>query len=148
MWLVDFLPNWIIHGVVVTSALAMLASLFLKMIPFIGKNFVFINFISAIALCFGVWLEGGIAMKEEYKAAIAHLQLQIANAEKESARLNHELEIERREKIDLTRSVGESVRQALKAHTKEKLDPVCTFDDETIRMLNEMAEDPLKGKKK
>lgn len=148
MWIVDLFPDILIHIFVIASAIAVAASLFLKNVPIISKHATVINFISVITLCFGLWLEGGISMKSYYNQLVADMQLKISQAETKSVELNSELERLRRDNLEISRSVGSSVRRALEEHARKTLDATCTFDNNTIQLLNQLAVDPLKGKNK
>ena len=68
MWILDWLPFWIFHLLVVVGFAGLAASLVLKFIPFISTYQLPIQVASIVILVFGVYMEGGIATQEKWEA--------------------------------------------------------------------------------
>ena len=81
MWILNFLPDFAFHLLLVIGILGIVAGFFLSNIPFIGTNGKLIQIVSILITVLAVWYEGGIAKDQEYKKQIAELQLKVAKAE-------------------------------------------------------------------
>ena len=71
MWILDWLPFWIFHLVVVLGIAGIIASIVFKFVPFISQYTLPIQVISIIVLVFGVYMEGGISNQEKWEAKVA-----------------------------------------------------------------------------
>jgi len=85
MWLLDFLPSWIFHLIVLAGIGGILASTVLKFIPFISNYKLPIQVGSVIILAFGLFMEGGISNQEKWEARVAEVKLEMAKKDAESA---------------------------------------------------------------
>lgn len=85
MWLLDFLPFWIFHLVVLAGIGGILASTVLKFIPFISNYKLPIQVGSAILLAFGLYMEGGVSNQEKWEARVAEVKLEMAKKDAASA---------------------------------------------------------------
>jgi hypothetical protein len=85
MWLLDFLPFWIFHLVVLIGIGGILASTVLKFIPFISNYKLPIQVGSAILLAFGLYMEGGVSNQEKWEARVAEVKLEMAKKDAASA---------------------------------------------------------------
>jgi len=85
MWLLDFLPSWIFHLIVLAGIGGILASTVLKFIPFISNYKLPIQVGSVIILAFGLFMEGGISNQEKWEARVAEVKLEMAKKDAASA---------------------------------------------------------------
>ena len=85
MWLLDFLPFWIFHLVILAGIGGILASTVLKFIPFISNYKLPIQVGSAILLAFGLYMEGGVSNQEKWEARVAEVKLEMAKKDAASA---------------------------------------------------------------
>lgn len=138
MWLVEFLPAWIIHLVVLFSLLALAASLVLTAIPFVGTNARAIQAASAIVLMIAIFFEGAIYSNTTWQARVAELELKIARAQTASAETNARLQRE----LSLREREIAQAREQLKDRIKQQaaeMDSQCRITPATIDILNDAA---------
>lgn len=64
---------------------------------------------SVCILCFAIYLEGGLAENKEWRAKVKELEIKLAKAEKESLRLNIELQAALENKGEVIREKGETI---------------------------------------
>ena len=98
MWMLDFLPFWIFHLIVLIGIGGILASVVLKFIPFISKYNLPLQVGSIILLSFGVYMEGGISNQEKWEARVKELEAKVAVAEEQSKTANAKLDAKIKEK--------------------------------------------------
>jgi len=85
MWMLDFLPFWIFHLIVLVGIGGILASGVIKFIPFISTYKLPIQVASVILLVFGVYMEGGVSNQEKWEARVAEVKLEMAKKDAASS---------------------------------------------------------------
>jgi hypothetical protein len=91
MWILNILPDWIFHLIVIIGLLGLLGSFFFGFIPFFGRYTLPIKIVSIVLLIIGVWFEGGISNNNAWLEKIHALEKKIAEAEVKSAQANTKL---------------------------------------------------------
>lgn len=91
MWMLDFLPNWLFHLVVIIGLAGVVVGQFFVFIPFIRQYLLPIRVVSIIILAIGVYFEGGISNEEKWLARVHELELKIKEAEVKSAQVNTQI---------------------------------------------------------
>ena len=140
MWMLDFLPFWIFHLIVLIGIGGILASVVLKFIPFISKYNLPLQVGSIILLVFGVYMEGGIANQEKWEARVKELEAKVAVAEEQSKTANAKLDAKMKEKAKVIKEKEYIIKEKI-VQVKEKIDAVCQIPIEAIQLLNEAAEE-------
>ena len=147
MWILNFLPDWIFHLVVIAGVLGLVASTFFGFLPFIGKYALPVKVVSIILLVVGVWFEGAISNHNSWLEKVRELEKKVADAEIKSAQANTKLTSIIAEK---NREVAK-VQSELKNKIREisgKIDAECKVSPEVITVLNEAAMPGPKGGKR
>ena len=90
-WLINHIPDVIIHLLFVIGIVGTLSSFFLGMVPFISQYKLPLQVISIIILAFALYSEGSIANNEQWQAKIKEQENKIELAEQKSADLNIQL---------------------------------------------------------
>jgi hypothetical protein len=88
MWILNWLPDFVFHLILIVGVLALLAGWALRMVPLVNKYALPIQVVGVLLTILGVWYEGGIAKDAEWKARVAELETQVAQAEAKSAQVN------------------------------------------------------------
>ena len=88
MWLINFLPNWVFHTVLLVGLSGLLATIALGFIPFIKTYILPIQLVSILLVVAGVWFEGAISNQDMWEAKVKDLQIKVAEAETQSADAN------------------------------------------------------------
>lgn len=139
MFLLDFLPSWIFHLVVLVGVGGILASTVLKFIPFISNYNLPIQVGSVILLAFGLYMSGGIANQEKWEARIKELEAKIAVAEQQSITANVALEAKLKEKQQVIKQKEYIIQEKI-TKVKEQIDAECKVPQAAVDLLNEAAE--------
>lgn len=148
MWLLNLLPDWIFHLIVIAGVLGLLASFFFSFIPFISKYTLPIKIASLILLVIGIWFEGGISNNNAWLERVHALEKKIAEAEIKSAQENTKLVSQIAEKNKEIASVQATLKNKIKQFASV-IDAECKVPAEAIEVLNEAATlGPKGGKRK
>ena len=138
MWILNFIPDFIFHALLILSLLALAASFVLDSIPFISTNAKAIQLASAVVLAIAIFFEGAISNESVWQARVKELELKIARAETQSAEANGQLTTK------LIRKEQEiaQAQQALKGRIQQnavQMDAVCAVPRTAIDILNDAA---------
>ena len=141
MWLLDFLPFWIFHLIVLVGVGGILASTVLKFIPFISNYKLPIQVASITLLSFGLYMEGGVSNQQKWEARVKELEAKVAVAEEKSKTANVELAASIKEKKQIVKQTQIVIQEKI-VKVKEQIDANCVVPQEAINLLNEAAELP------
>ena len=92
MWLLNLMPDWFYHLIVVVSILGLIVASVLKFVPFVSTYRLPIQVISALLLVFGVWMEGGFVNEAKWEARVKELEDKVKIAEEKSTEKNVEIQ--------------------------------------------------------
>jgi len=109
MWLMNFLPDWIFHTILLTGILGLLASFVLKVIPFFSIYNLPIQVGAILLIVIGVWFEGAMSNQAEWEAKVAELQIKVAEAEAKSQETNIQIITKTVKKLELVRTRGDDI---------------------------------------
>lgn len=138
MWLVNWLPDWVFHLILLVGVLGLLASWVLKRIPFVETWGLQIQVAAIILTVLGVWYEGGIAKDREYRERIAALELKVSRAETAAAEANTRL-------VELLAQKDQEIKDVTVANQKKlrdlaaQLNKTCTVNQDVVNILNNAA---------
>ncbi len=113
MWLLDFLPFWIFHLIVLAGIGGILASAVLKFIPFISNYKLPIQVGSAILLAFGLYMEGGVSNQEKWEARVAEVKLEMAKKEAASAEASTKVVTKYITKVEVVKEKGDQIAKQI-----------------------------------
>lgn len=109
MWMLDFLPFWIFHLIVLVGVGGILASVVLKFIPFISNYKLPVQVASVILLVFGVYMEGGVSNQEKWEARVAEVKLQMAKKDAASSDATVKVVTKYITNVEVVKEKGESI---------------------------------------
>lgn len=144
MWLLNWLPDWIFHLMIVAGIVGTLAGLYFRRIPITYQIPVVV--ISVLLIVAGVWYSGGIAKDREYQLKIAELQLKVAAAEKQAAEANARIEYVYRDRVQVVEKVRYQVITAIR-ESSNALDANCRVIPQAVDILNQAARPDQKESK-
>lgn len=153
MWLIDFLPNWIFHAILLAGILGLIASFVLKFIPFISTYTFPIQIGSILLMVVGVWFAGAISNQALWEARILEMQVKVAEAEAEAVRANSKINTEVIEKTKTVHVKGNNIityidREVVKNNEIIKFVENCPIPDVLIKIHNAAAlNKPIEEKK-
>ena len=88
MFILHFLPDFIIHLVFFAGVLATIAGFVLGFIPFIKSYQLPIQIIGILLLSFGLFIEGGLANEAAWQLKVKEVEAKLAEKEAESQQEN------------------------------------------------------------
>lgn len=141
MWILDWLPFWIFHLVVVLGISGIIASVVFKFIPFISQYTLPIQVVSIIVLAFGVYMEGGISNQQMWEAKVAKLESQVKISEEQSKTANAKIGAAVKENVRIVKEVQVIIQERIK-EAEAKIDAECKVAPEVLNILNDAASKP------
>lgn len=88
MWIINWLPEFIIHLIFLAGVVGTIAGFVLGFIPFVSKYKLPIQIISLLLLSLGVYLEGGLAEKAKWELRVKEMEAKVAAAQAEAEKTN------------------------------------------------------------
>ena len=147
MWLLNLLPDWIFHLIVLVGVLGLLGSFFFGFIPFVSKYTLPIKVGSIVLLVVGIWFEGGISNNNAWLEKVHALEKKVAEAEAKSAQANTALTSKIAEKNKEIATIQATLKNKIKQFASI-MDSECKVPEQAISVLNEAAMPGPKGGKK
>jgi hypothetical protein len=148
MWILNFLPDWIFHLIVLAGLAGLVLSTFLlKWIPLVSQYKLPVQIGSIVALIVGIWFEGGISNEHKWLERVAELEAKIAVAEAQSKQENVKIVEKVVKKTEYITRRGQDIvqyvdREIVKYDEKFKPGGVCEIPKEFIKAHNDAAEQP------
>ena len=138
MWIVNFLPDFVFHALLLVSLLALVTSFVLDSIPFVSTNAKAIQLASAVVLAIALFFEGTISDNTAWLARVSALERQVAVAEAKSKETNTVIQYQYRDKVRTVKETQVVVQERI-VKEAEKIDAECKINAETISILNQAA---------
>lgn len=146
MWILHWLPdsflllivNTILFvGVISTVLTFFVLNRLLRLFPVLANYHLLLQVASVVILAAGLYLKGGYSTELEWRERVKEVEAQLAEAKKESGKVNTVVETKVVTKTKIIREQGETIIQQV-----DKLIPVekdCTLPKEAIDVHNEAA---------
>ena len=146
MWLLQWLPDWTFHLILLVGVLGLGASFVLKFIPFISEYKLPIQVVAGILIVLGVYMEGAISNQAWWEQRVAEAELRVKEAERKAAEANGKIEYVIVEKTKVVEVVDRKVQQQIR-DLANKMDQRCYIIPEVNTIHNQSAT-ARKGAKK
>jgi len=147
MWIIKFLPEFIVHMIFLIGVLGTIAGFVLNFIPFISKYKLPVQIISILILSLGLYLEGGLAEKQRWESQVKDMEVKIAKAEAKAAKVNIEIVEKVIKETQVIKEKGQKVIEYIDREVKV-YDDKCTIPEVAILAHNMAAENKEPGVKK
>ena len=138
MWILEIIPEPMIHVLLLGSICGIIAGFVLGAIPLIDKYKFPIQIISILLLTVTVYLEGGLSEKLAWDSKVKTLESKLAKAEAASAKVNTEIVTKILTKKQVVREKGEEVIKYIDREVV-KYDESCPIPKAVINSLNAAA---------
>jgi hypothetical protein len=125
MWILDWLPFWIFHLVVIAGGVALIAAQFFKFIPLVSQYRLPIQVVGIIALVLGVYMEGGISNQEKWEAKVAEVKLEMAKKDAASADATTKVITKYITKIEVVKEKGDAIIKEIPKYISQDADAKC-----------------------
>ena len=147
MWLVNFLPDWIFYAIFFAGVLGLVASFFMKFIPFVYMYITPIQQCSVFAIGIGTYMAGAIADNDAWLARVKEMEEKVAAAEVKSKEENVKIVTKVVTKTQVIKTRGQDIvkyvdREIVKYDTKFAPGGICEIPKEFIKAHNDAAEAP------
>lgn len=146
MWLLQWLPDWVFHLILLIGFLGLGASFFLKLIPNTEQYKLLLQVVAGILIVFGVYMEGAISNQAWWELRVAEAEKRVAEAEKKAAEANGKIEYVIVEKTKIVEVADRKIQQQIR-DLANKMDQRCYIIPEVNTIHNDAAA-ARKGAKK
>lgn len=147
MWLLQWLPNWVFHLILLVGLLGLGASFLLKFFPSVAPYKVLIQVVASLMIVLGIYMEGAISNQAWWELRVAEAEARVAKAEALAAEANGKIEYKIVEKVKVVEVVDRKVQQQIK-DLAVKMDQRCYIIPEVNTIHNQAATARKQGAKK
>lgn len=145
MWILNWLPDFVFHLILIAGVLAIVASLVLRMVPLINRYSLPIQVVGILLTVVGVWYEGGIAKDAEWKARVAELEIKVAQAEAKSQKVNTEIVTKVITKIQVIKDITNANTKYITEYVAKDLDADCRLTNASVLLHNIASQGEVPG---
>ena len=132
MWIINWLPEFVVHLIFLAGIVGTIAGFVLGFIPFVSKYKLPIQIISLLLLSLGVYLEGGLAEKAKWELRVKEMEAKVAKAEAEAAKVNTVIVEKVVKEKEFIKVKGQKVIEYIDREVKV-FDENCTVPDVAIK---------------
>lgn len=144
MWLLSFLPDFVIHLILLAGIAGTIAGFVLGFIPFVKTYKLPIQVIGILLLSLGLWLQGGLANEAKWQLRVKEMEAKVAEAEAKSQKVNTVVVEKIVKEKEYIRLQGEKVIQFIDREVKI-YDTVCKLGEPAIKAHNMAATNTMSG---
>lgn len=109
MWLINFLPDWAFHAILLLGTLGLISSFILNFIPVFKLYHLPIQIVSVLLIALGVWFNGAMSNQAEWEAKIKDLEVKVAEAQAQSQETNVKIITKTVKRLELVREKGQDI---------------------------------------
>lgn len=146
MWILNWLPDLVVHLILLLGVAGIVLSYFIKFIPILSNYKIPLQVAGFILAIAGVWLEGGIAKDKEYRQQIEAANARAQLAEEKAAAATAQIKYVFLDKVKTIKDVQVIVQERIR-DLSVKIDENCKVIPEVIDIHNQSAKN-TKGSKK
>lgn len=141
MWLLNFLPDWIFHFILLVGIGGLIASYLTKFIPFVYMYKTPIQLVSVVAIVGSTFMLGAAWNDQVWRDRVTEMEQKVAAAEVKSVEENIKIVTKIVKKTEIVRVKGEEI---VKYIDKEivKYNDRCEIPEDFVKTLNDAAEQP------
>jgi hypothetical protein len=142
MWLLHLLPTslilWIVNIAMIAGAIGILASFFIKFIPFINIYRTPIQIVSIIVFCTGIYWYGGYTTEMIWRDEVAKMEEKVAESEAKSKKVNKVIQKVYVDRVKVVKQDVVVVQEKIR-EISNTIDKDCKITPEAIDLLNQAA---------
>ena len=132
MWIINWLPEFVVHLIFLAGVIGTIAGFVLGFIPFVSKYKLPIQIISLLLLSLGVYLEGGLAEKAKWEIRVKEMEAKVAEAQAKAAETNIQIVEKVVTEKEFIRLKGQKVIEYIDREVKV-FDANCTVPEVAIK---------------
>jgi len=141
-WMVNLLPTWVFHFIVITGIVLILASWILKHIPFISQYNFPVHLIGLLLTVVGIYYEGGRGVQAAWEAKEADMVAKIKAAESKSQQVNTVIETKIVERVKIVKDTKNANKETAKLIARQ-LDDRCVVPESTVVLINSASQNEV-----
>ena len=141
MWILNFLPDWIFHFILLAGIGGLIASYLMKFIPFVYMYKTPIQLVSVVAIVGSTFMIGAAWNDHVWRERVAEMEQKVAAAEVKSAEENVKIVTKIVKKTEIVRTRGEDIIKYVDREVV-KYNDRCEIPTEFVKVLNDAAELP------
>ena len=127
MWILDFLPFWVFHLVLLAGVVGLFVSFFVSSIPLVNKYLLPVKIGSAFLLVCGLYMEGGISNQERWEAKVAEAKIEMAKKDAASAEASTKVVTKYITKIEIVKEKGDAILKEVPKFVTANADGQCVI---------------------
>ncbi len=127
MWVLDFLPFWVFHLVLLVGVVGSFISFFVGSIPLINKYIIPVKIVSLFLLVCGLYMEGGISNQERWEAKVADAKLEMAKKDTASAEATTQVVTKYVTKVQVVKEKGDAIIKEVPIYVTKDADSKCVI---------------------
>lgn len=127
MWLLSFLPDWLLYAAALASFIALVAATFFKVIPFIGKYALPIQLLSFVLLLVSIFLCGGLANEASWQLKVAKTNAEIAELKAKSESVSTKVVTKYIDRIQVVKEKGNEIVKYINTNADAKCELPSSF---------------------
>ena len=152
-WMLNLMPDWVFHTLLIASVIGVVVSYVLKRIPFINQYNTPLRIVSILLIIGSVWILGGRDVQHAWEEKVKEMETKVAEAEAKSKETNVQIETKVVTKTKLVKEKGAAIvqyidREIVKDKEVIKFIENCPIPDSIIKAHNAAATNqPIEEKK-
>ena len=139
MWLLNWLPDFVIHLMVIAGVLGIIASWFFGFMPFISQYKLPIQIISILVLVLGIWTEGANSNNNAWLLKVKDMEVKVAQAETQSAQVNTVLVETILQKEKIIKDKQNELKNAINNYVTDE----CPLSNAAVVLYNSSSQNEL-----
>lgn len=138
MWLINFLPGWFFHLVLLAGLMGISAGFVLRFIPFVSTYQLPIKAASAVLIVVGLFMEGAMSNEQAWQLKVAEAEKRALVAEAKAAKQNVKIVTKAVEDLKVVTDTQVVVQKEI-ADNATAIDTQCVVPPAAIAILNQSA---------
>ena len=138
MWILEFLPDSVIHLLLVIGILGTISGFILSFIPIVDKYKLPIQILSILILAVSIYFEGAISEEAAWDKKMSDLKVELAQAKANSAKINTVIVTKVLTKKQIVKEKGDDIIKYIDREVT-KYDNTCSIPNEVIVSHNAAA---------
>ena len=139
IWILNLIPNFSIHLILIISVLSLVATEFFSFVPFISKYLTPIKVVAIIIMAFALYFEGAIGSNDLWQAKVNELTIKLAKAETQSAQVNTVLVETILTKENIIKDKQNELKIAINKYSTDE----CKLSNASVSLFNSSSQNEL-----
>lgn len=127
MWVLDFLPFWVFHLILLVGVVGSFISFFVGSIPLVNKYIIPVKIVSLFLLVCGLYMEGGVSNQERWEAKVADAKLEMAKKDTASAEATTQVVTKYVTKVQVVKEKGDAIIKEVPIYVTKDADSKCVI---------------------